>query len=1710
MPSLGSLVAKVALDYADFELGADRTSQASLKMGNDIERAVTRALGVYRKSVGDMSAANDDLGASMGRASAGAAALAESEQQAAARIKDMVARSMEAQQAMQQVAAASQSAAAGVDAMGASAGQIRVNVLAQTQAMIDAQRATVLMNDEMQALRTTMAQGNATFATLGDQYNRLDRAMATGKLSMAEYDATLAALGKDEDKRLQALNALTTKYDPLGAATRKLAQDQALLDDAYKAGQVTTAQYQQALAGIKADQAVVELRRLADQEAQLERAFKSGEISSVAYKKALADIGTNRSALTDVASAAETGGKAMEGFGLKTAGARREVVVLAHEALTGNWKNFGGSMMVLAERMDLMEVATSGAALAVAAIAIPLVAAGAAMYKVSEQNAAMNDALVLTGGYAGVTTEQLRGLAAAATAGGATFDTAAESVTALAATGRLTGQEIADLGRTTADAATYTSISVKQMVDDFTRLAEDPVKASVALNDQYHYLTASTYDQIAALEKQGDATGAAQIAVEAFSRAMDERTGEIAKNEGIILAGWRDIKSMINGAVEALGSFGATAGPAEVVARMLANRSARQPIGQWDAQDEADLQKAIAARDAAVNAAREKARQAEQQQQLIDAKHWYATWNDQFATPAEKRVKAINEYLDRTAALNLSPEQQLADEQKINDKDKDKTGRKGGTGLVDRTQLTGEVQAIKDALAEEVSAVESARKVLDAQYKGGAVSITDYYTLDRNLLAQAASDHIDAANQEAALIAQGMNNRNLSAVQRAQLANQERKALADGGKAVEEFFQKVSLSAAQEDEVWDKYGKSQLDAMQKQIESANQQGQSLRDQIDTFGMTKSAIDDLKASRADDTVAALEQGRAIALLQGNLADTKSWDEAIVKAKSLATALHGVADDQATLDNLAQAKKQQDDLVKSWQSTIDGIGTDFHNGFLQMLTDGKNGWSSFTKFLKNTFETTVVDELYKSFAKPFVISVVAQLAGITSGSGVQNSILQNNGMGGNGTVSNLLSNPYGTYNNLSNGYNTVMGWIQGYGGASTALGSSAIAGASSGALSGGGVLLGGLGSGIGGNVAASAGTYASTLGSNAYGFTAGEAGGGLGSTLGSSAGLMYGGAGLLGGLAGGALFGNKGYSSLGGSLGAMGGMAVGASSAVAGTAMGASLGSFAGPIGAVIGMALGALVGSLIGGGETRYGADYTIDSNNNVTKVRGPSGGDPAATEVQSSIKNTYDSITSLAKQLGGSVDGLGQYSATYEISPQKGNSFVSAGFGDLSGYPNRQDLNGVKDSTTVLNDFSLQLQRSVIDSLQKANLDAPYAAVLQGVDASKLSANDITSLLSELNSLKSLFDSIQKMGDDFVNLKNASVDAQSAVLNLAGGVDSFNTSATYFYQHFTSAAQQADDAAKSVTDQLSALGYSGIHTRDQFRDLVKSLDLSTDAGQRSYVALLALAPAFDSVVSSYESAVSSAYSTQSQALTSFKDQVDQFRASLTTGSLSTASPEQQYGDTRQRFEDLYSKAIGGDATAQSNLTSAAQDFLNASKAYNASSGQYQSDLTQVMQSMDYASSSANAQLDQLKAMVTGIVNVNTSVQTVAEAIAQLQGWTSVNGSHAQGLYRVPFDGYIAELHQGERVLTASEARTLDTQRAAVQTVDFARYQSSGNDALLQEIKALRAEVVQLREDRRKADVGHASQRAALVKEQTDRLDEQTTVMRNNARPGKKA
>lgn len=59
--------------------------------------------------------------------------------------------------------------------------------------------------------------------------------------------------------------------------------------------------------------------------------------------------------------------------------------------------------------------------------------------------------------------------------------------------------------------------------------------------------------------------------------------------------------------------------------------------------------------------------------------------------------------------------------------------------------------------------------------------------------------------------------------------------------------------------------------------------------------------------------------------------------------------------------------------------------------------------------------------------------------------------------------------------------------------------------------------------------------------------------------------------------------------------------------------------------------------------------------------------------------------------------------------------------------------------------------------------------------------------------------------------------------------------------------------------------------------------------------------------------------------------------------------------------------------------------------------------------------------------------------------AKFKNW--INGSHANGLDYVPFDGYVAELHQGEAVLTSGEASFLRSAMAAGRTLGGSRRSS---------------------------------------------------------------
>ena len=160
----------------------------------------------------------------------------------------------------------------------------------------------------------------------------------------------------------------------------------------------------------------------------------------------------------------------------------------------------------------------------------------------------------------------------------------------------------------------------------------------------------------------------------------------------------------------------------------------------------------------------------------------------------------------------------------------------------------------------------------------------------------------------------------------------------------------------------------------------------------------------------------------------------------------------------------------------------------------------------------------------------------------------------------------------------------------------------------------------------------------------------------------------------------------------------------------------------------------------------------------------------------------------------------------------------------------------------------------------------------------------------------------------------------------------------------------------------------------------------------------------NSTLDTAKSALKSAYDTESAALkttidrlTNFTAAIRKFRDSLLTNTATTTlSPEQRLAEARRQYEENLTKAKSGDETAQGNVQELASTFLDAAKAYYASSTDYadifdsvQKGLTDVADAGDAQARIAQAQLTALQQQVGALISIDAGVKSVAQAMAEL-------------------------------------------------------------------------------------------------------------------------
>lgn len=104
----------------------------------------------------------------------------------------------------------------------------------------------------------------------------------------------------------------------------------------------------------------------------------------------------------------------------------------------------------------------------------------------------------------------------------------------------------------------------------------------------------------------------------------------------------------------------------------------------------------------------------------------------------------------------------------------------------------------------------------------------------------------------------------------------------------------------------------------------------------------------------------------------------------------------------------------------------------------------------------------------------------------------------------------------------------------------------------------------------------------------------------------------------------------------------------------------------------------------------------------------------------------------------------------------------------------------------------------------------------------------------------------------------ASIAAREHLIDLAGGLESLAGKTQFFYANFYSQSEQLQLAGKQAKSALDAgfseLGLSIPTTREAFRSLVESQDLSTESGRKLFNGLLSLADEFKAVADAADDA----------------------------------------------------------------------------------------------------------------------------------------------------------------------------------------------------------------------------------------------------------------
>jgi phage-related minor tail protein len=233
--------------------------------------------------------------------------------------------------------------------------------------------------------------------------------------------------------------------------------------------------------------------------------------------------------------------------------------------------------------------------------AAALAALGAGFVMGALEASKFGKALAATNNYIGIAQTNMYGLAeSVGRIGGGTTARAAEVLTAMAGTAKITGDSVGYIATAITNFTAVTGTKVQDVADQFASLSKEPSKAILDLNEKTRFLTLGLLDQIMALEKQGRTQEAVTLAQNAYADELQKAAERSVESLGWIESGWLKVKGAVKGAADAIAGIGRedqTAMLRDLQEQLVAIQTiqAKGRDNPYIRQQISDLQKLIAA-----------------------------------------------------------------------------------------------------------------------------------------------------------------------------------------------------------------------------------------------------------------------------------------------------------------------------------------------------------------------------------------------------------------------------------------------------------------------------------------------------------------------------------------------------------------------------------------------------------------------------------------------------------------------------------------------------------------------------------------------------------------------------------------------------------------------------------------------------------------------------------------------------------------------------------------------------------------------------------------------------------------------------------------------------------------------------------------------------------------------------------------------------------